>query len=102
MALHLTQRTAVDTERISVFIVGIHNSHGDAQIDTLADASYLTRHRPRWSKVVVIGDFNVDQLPSLQSDPFLAEPQRASRHCDERFRLDCFADFEVAYSSSSD
>ena len=34
----------------------------------------------------------MDQLPSLQSDPFIAEAQRASRHCAERLRLDCFAD----------
>ena len=38
MAVHLAQRTAVDTEHFSMFIVGFHNSHGNAQIDTLADA----------------------------------------------------------------
>ena len=92
MAVHLFQRTASAEEVISLFIVGIHNSHGDAQIDTLADAAFLVRKRPRGSKVVVIGDFNVDQLPSLQSDPFQDTAQRGRHHIEERVRLEGFAD----------
>ena len=66
MAVHLFQRTADPDKQVSLFILGMHNAHGDAQIDVLSDAAYLIKNRPRGSRVCIIGDTNVDQLPALQ------------------------------------
>ena len=33
MAVHLYQKTAEPDSQVSLFILGMHNSHGDAQVD---------------------------------------------------------------------
>ena len=45
-ALHLFQRDSQTGSGINVFIIGVHNSFGDGQIDTLADIACLLRRRP--------------------------------------------------------
>ena len=105
MAVHLDQRTAQANEVISLFVIGIHNSHGDAQVDTLADVAYVIRRRPRWSHVVIAGDLNIDQLPALDGDPFHDDESRDRHHCEERLRLECFADslkLDIHLPESSD
>ena len=91
-AVVLFQAASPCNECIHLFIVGIHNSHKDLQVDVLNDAAFLIRNRPWGSKVVFIGDFNVDQLPALAVDPFADLPGRYSHHSDERLRLTTFAD----------
>ena len=91
-ALHVFQRGHVVGESLNLFVLGAHNSHGDLQVDTLADVAYLLKHRHRGSKVLAVGDWNVDQLPVLDGDPFSHVTNRDSRHFDERLRLQCLAD----------
>jgi hypothetical protein len=91
-ALHLFQKGHNSTGALNLYILGVHNSHGDLQVDTLADVAYLLKHRPRGSKVPVAGDWNVDQLPMLTNDPFQDVDHRELRHADERLWLHCLAD----------
>ena len=64
--------------------VFMHGGHGDALEESLADATVLFRHRKRHSKVMLMGDFNVDYLPTLEEDPWKMQPGRQSRHRLER------------------
>ena len=86
-AVHMFQKDAASGQRYSLYVIGVHNPHGDAQIDTLADVSELMRKRPWDSKVLVVGDFNVDQLPLFGADPFADRTGRSWHHEDERVRL---------------
>eukprot|EP00969_Alexandrium_andersonii_P235934 10416281-Alexandrium_andersonii.AAC.1 len=66
--IHLYQRCNPRFPRsqaVSIYIIGIHNAHGDEQIDCLHDVSTLIRERPRGSKVAILGDMNCDQLPTM-------------------------------------
>ena len=77
---------------VNLFVVGIHNSHGEAQIDCLADLAYLLKKRPWGSRVLLVGDWNVDQLPTCANDPFSDEPGRGWHHMEERMRLNTLVD----------
>ena len=97
-ALHLFQRGTIGGQHFNVFVVGVHLSHGDLQIDALSDAAHLLRMRPWGSKILVVGDFNVDQLPISASDPFPDSPHRSLHHHFERLRLQSWSDhFRLAY-----
>lgn len=72
----LFQRDPVAGNRINFYIVGAHSSHSELRTDTFNDVAYLLKRRPLGSKAVVVGDCNVDQLPSLQVDPYLYVPRR--------------------------
>ena len=39
-----------------------------------------------------MGDFNIDQLPTLEVDPFDDFPDRSAHHIEERLRLETFAE----------
>ena len=92
-ALHIFQRDPVAGNHVNLFIVGVHAPHDEeSQIDTLADVASLLKKRPWGSKICAIGDWNVDQLPSLAIDPFSESPERSWHHFDERERLNSFAD----------
>ena len=69
-ALHLFNRNTGSGKNFNLYIIGVHNSHGEEQIDTLSDISHLLRHRPWGCKVLLVGDWNVDQLPTLANDPY--------------------------------
>ena len=83
-ALHLFQRDPVAGNHTNVYIIGVHAPHGDLQIDTFSDIACLLRERPWGSKVLVAGDWNVDQLPSLSNDPWSDQPGREMHHVAER------------------
>lgn len=67
--------------------IGIHGNHAEDKSDDLAAVATLWRQRQRPSLCTVIGDFNVDQLPSLSVDPWHAECLRSERHADQRAQL---------------
>ena len=48
---------------VHISCVCIHGGHGEALLGSLADASLLIRSRPSGSRILMIGDQNVDQLP---------------------------------------
>ena len=76
----------------NVSFIFVHMAHGDEQSSALADVAFLIRTRPRGSKVTIFGDINVDQLPTLGTDPFHMLPHRSSHHRLERMRLHHFCD----------
>ena len=91
-ALHIFQRGPVLGNHSNIYIIGIHVAHGDLQIDTLSDIAFLLRHRPWGSRVLVAGDWNIDQLPSLAIDPFSDHPGRDQHHQAERVLVQSLVD----------
>ena len=73
-------------------IFGIHGNHGDQLGQSLADLSWLSRKFPRNAKRVFFGDWNVDQLPTFQSDPFCHLPNRSNHHFERRCLLAAWAE----------
>ena len=73
-------------------IMGVHGAHGDAILDTFNDASTLRQLVPAASKVICLGDMNVDMLPSFEQDPWADKPNRALHHCERRALLYSWAD----------
>ena len=90
--MHFFQRDPVAGNHTNVYIIGVHAPHGDLQIDTFSDIACLLRERPWGSKVLVAGDWNVDQLPSLSNDPWSDQPGREMHHVAERLLLQTLAD----------
>ena len=94
-AIHLCDRQNSSRHAVNLYILGIHGAHGDLLIDTLADLASLIRLRPFGSKVAIVGDFNVDMLPTFTSDPWAGEADRHQHHAERRALLesliDCFA-----------
>ena len=76
----------------NVFIIGVHGPHGELRVDTFADIAFLLRQRPWGSKVLVAGDWNVDQLPTLAIDPYADHAERAVHHMAERLLVQSLAD----------
>ena len=91
-ALHIFCKTPEADTQNSVYILGVHSHHGDLQVDTLADVAYLLQHRPWGSKVLVAGDWNVDQLPACAADPYSERPRREEHHQAERVLVQTLAD----------
>ena len=91
-AIHLFQKNQGTDDHTSIYIIGLHSHHGALQIDTFADVAFLLRHRPWGSKVLVAGDWNVDQLPALADDPYAQNEGRAFHHQAERVLLHTLAD----------
>ena len=71
--------------------MGLHAPHGDLQIDTLSDVAYLLHQRPWGSRVLIVGDWNIDQLPSMAVDPFHDRPYRGWHHQAERVLVQSLA-----------
>ncbi|CAK0828366.1 unnamed protein product, partial [Prorocentrum cordatum] len=76
----------------AVSIVMVHGGHGDELLPSLADATALAKARPRRSRLILIGDMNVDLLPTLPTDPFAGSPHWSRRHQEERMHLHSFPD----------
>ena len=93
-ALHLFRRdtNTLTNNHINIYIIGVHCPHGDEQVDTLADLAHLLRRRPGGSKVLVVGDWNIDQLPVLSYDPYRDKDDREQHHHPERMRLQTLID----------
>ena len=79
-----------DDMALDLLVIGAHGGHGDALHDSLANISYLLRSGSRLSRKLVIGDHNIDILPTLPSDPWASLPHRSLRHQYERQLLNSF------------
>ena len=90
--VHLLSRQSDGVPSLNLSVIFTHIAHGEDCPDSMADLAYLIRSRPRGSKVSVLGDINVDQLPSLSADPFHSSPSREQHHKAERMRLENFCD----------
>ena len=51
----------------SLHVVGLHGSHSDALVDSVSDVVALIKRKPRFSQLIILGDWNVDLLPSMSS-----------------------------------
>ena len=77
-------------ERQSQFSIAVvHGSH-DALEESLADLSTLLPKQHSLHKFLIVGDWNVDQLPTLAGDPWKNLPQRSSHHLERRVVLESF------------
>ena len=65
-------------------IILVHMAHGEEHAATTTDVAYLIRTRPRGSKVTVLGDINVDQLPVSSIHSYELLPGRHLHHRRER------------------
>ena len=80
-----------DKSRLNLCLVFLHGGHGDNLEASLADAALLAKGRPRCSQLIIMGDFNVDQLPVAHYDPGSDAPDRMQHHRNERVNLAQFA-----------
>ena len=69
-----------DYSSINLNLVFLQGGHGDALAPSLADAAFLNRTKPRGSDPIVMGDFNIDLLPTLAIDPWSAVSGREEKH----------------------
>ena len=76
--------------RTSLFVVGVHGAHGSALLESLTDVAALCRKKPRHSQLMILGDFNIDLLPTLAQDPWHELPGRMQSHQDRRQILQTF------------
>ena len=91
-AVHLFQKPRANSLGLNTVIFGIHGGHGDELSQSLADLSWLSSKFPRNARRLFLGDWNVDQLPALESDPFQEVPNRTQHHFERRCLLDAWAD----------
>ena len=68
-------------------VVGWHGMHGVCTLEGICELrAALAKKRPGAASVVV-GDINIDLLPSSQSDPYVSEQGRAEHHAEGRAQL---------------
>eukprot|EP00973_Karenia_brevis_P070889 9853033-Karenia_brevis.AAC.1 len=51
------------------YFIGIHNGFGESQDETFKDIVHTCKRRLDGSKIVICGDFNVDELPNTKTGP---------------------------------
>ena len=86
--IHLLQRGSPGSTGVNLYLIGVHGAHGELIVDTFTDLAFLLRQRPYGSKVVITGDWNVDILPTLFSDPWSDASNREHHHADRRLLLE--------------
>ena len=77
-ALHLQDNN------VNIYAIGVHGGHAEFLADSLSDVAKLASHRPYGAQLLVMGDFNVDQLPVQPWDPWAQQDQRNQHHARER------------------
>ena len=73
-------------------VVCIHGGHGVHLGQSLSDATFLCRKAAKRTPLLVVGDINVDQLPTLSVDPYGSDCSRGGHHAVERGLLHGFMD----------
>ncbi|CAK0843347.1 unnamed protein product, partial [Prorocentrum cordatum] len=76
----------------AVSIAMVHGGHGDELLPSIADATALANARPRRNCLMLIGDMNVDLLPTPPADPRAGSPRGSRRHQGDRKHLHSFLD----------
>ena len=80
----LTMASRFGSNKQFLNFVGLHGAHGESISDSLSDLSTLLSSCQSCSKTLVMGDWNIDLLPSRPSDPFSCKPDRIAHHLDRR------------------
>ena len=88
----LTLGSRFGNNRQFLNFVGLHGAHGDDLCESLSDLSTLCSALKPCSKFLVLGDWNIDLLPSLANDPFCCMPSRLTHHSDRRGMLQSWLD----------
>ena len=83
-SLLVSHSHALAGQAVNLLLVGVHAAHDVLLADSLSSTSSLLSQRPRHSDIVAVGDWNVDFLPTLASDPFSESPNRSLHHSDRR------------------
>ena len=81
----------IHTASTNIYAIGLHAAHGDGLPETLRDVAVLAKGRPWGARLLILGDWNVDLLPSHSADPFAGHPGRGDRHAFERRWLEALA-----------
>ena len=65
----------------SLSILGVHGPHCDDDVpDFFNDLSTLLASREQKSRILSVGDWNIDELPACQNDPFADDHERQQHH----------------------
>ena len=91
-AVHLHRICSTEALCFNIVCIGVHGAHGALLSDTFSDLAFLAKNRPYGSQVLILGDLNIDLLPTLFGDPWAEADGRMFHHCEQRFLLDAFAD----------
>ena len=87
-SVHLYSTCNSNLQNVNIVIAGIHGGHDDDLHTSLMHACTVirkfTRHGLCTAQVAVVGDFNVDMLPSLACDPMADLPGRSLHHFERR------------------
>ena len=82
----------VDFSRFSTSgfdVIFVHAAHGDDMPHSMFDVAQLYNSRSKKKRpCLLMGDFNVDMLPSLCVDQFQGEPGRNEKHLDLRLHME--------------
>lgn len=57
--------------------LGVHGAHGASIIETFSELNFLRQWVPQDNRFVYIGDWNINQLPALDCDPWSQLPCRS-------------------------
>ena len=91
-AVHFFQRSKDLHAGINLYLVVVHNSHGDFQDEVILDVADLVRQKPLGADVCIIGDWKIDQLPANGADPWSEKLGRSAHHRVSRTKLAAFLD----------
>jgi len=73
--------------RRHLLLCGVHMRHGDELYNSLADFSNCVNCSPKGCPVFAVGDWNTDQLPIMQIDPFAEMYHRDMHHYERRLSM---------------
>ena len=76
--------------RLPLSVIGLHGSHGDEILQSLSEVAEFLRSATNYGPKCVLGDFNIDLLPSLHVDPFQDVSNRNMFHRSRRHHLNEF------------
>ena len=86
-AVYSYKKHASKQYSINLYVIVVHNSHGDLQDEVLLDVANLVRRKPLGADISIIGDWNIDQLPVHETDPWADTINRSSHHSVPRLKL---------------
>ena len=69
-AIHLFHNVSLGTSIFDICCLCILAVHGEPSSDSFSDLAALVRSRPFGAQGIILGEWNVDCLPSLSLDPW--------------------------------
>ena len=81
--------------RFPMPVIGLHGGQGDELSQSLSEVAELLRCATIYGPKSVLGDFNIDMLPSLQVDPFHNVSNRNMYHRSRRLLMQAGSSFNL-------